>query len=62
MNLVLENVRQLRHRTPDACPQWHEGKHTYERAAGCRQVKKARLAASLQCVEELSSGIVMRSI
>ncbi len=39
LNLVLENVRQLRHRADDACPGWREGKHSYDRAAGCRQVR-----------------------
>ncbi len=61
LNLVLENVRQLRHRTDDACPGWREGKHTYDRSKGCRQIRKASLAASLQCVEEYSNGVIMRS-
>ena len=61
-NLVVENVRQLRHRADDACPQWREGRHTYDRNAGCRQVKNARLAASLASIEVTSSGVIMRSV
>ena len=61
LNLVLENVRQLRHRADDACPRAHEGIHTYDRSKGCRQVKRANLAASLASIEENSSGVILRS-
>ncbi len=42
VQMVIENVRQLRHRADDACPGWREGKHTYDRSKGCRQVRNAR--------------------
>ncbi|MGH7964655.1 MAG: thiolase C-terminal domain-containing protein, partial [Candidatus Binatia bacterium] len=47
ISMVIENVRQLRHRADDACPGWAEGKHTYDRKAGCRQVRNAKIAACL---------------
>ena len=43
--LINDVVRQLRHRADDACPGWADGKHTYDRASGCRQVQKAGLGA-----------------
>ena len=61
LNLILENVRQLRHQADDACPGWREGKHTYDRARGCRQVRDAHLAASLASIEERASGLILRS-
>ena len=42
MNMVIENVRQLRHDVDDSCPVGPDGKrqHTYDyREGGCRQVK-----------------------
>ncbi len=45
--MVIENVRQLRHRADDACPGWAEGKHSYDRKRGCRQVRNARIAVSM---------------
>jgi acetyl-CoA acetyltransferase len=50
LNLVIENVRQLRHDVDDACPIGPDGKrqHTYDYGEGrCRQVKDAELAANL---------------
>jgi hypothetical protein len=61
--MVIENVRQLRHRADDACPGWAEGKHTYDRQAGCRQVKDARIAACLGWgTETMSSSAILRGI
>ncbi|MSP78916.1 MAG: acetyl-CoA acetyltransferase [Dehalococcoidia bacterium] len=40
IQMVIEMTRQLRGRADDACPNWEEGIHTYDRKAGCRQVKK----------------------
>ena len=34
--MVIENVRQLRHRADDVCPGWREGKHSYDRSKGCQ--------------------------
>ncbi len=47
ISMVIENVRQLRHRADDFCPRWREGIHIYDRAKGCRQAKKAEIAACL---------------
>jgi acetyl-CoA acetyltransferase len=63
ISMVIENVRQLRHRADDACPRWEEGIHTYDRKAGCRQVKKARIAACLGWgTEATSSSAILRGI
>ena len=45
MNMVIENVRQLRHDVDDSCPVGADGKrkHTYDyKEGGCRQVKDVR--------------------
>jgi len=48
MNLVIENVRQLRGTVDDSCPRGAEGVHTYDYAPGrCRQVKAAEIAMNL---------------
>ncbi len=48
MNLVIENVRQLRHQADDSCPGWEQGIHTYDYAeGGCRQVHDAELAMNM---------------
>ena len=50
MNMVIENVRQLRGNVDDSCPVGPDGKrqHTYDyREGGCRQVKGAELSANL---------------
>ena len=40
MDLVIENVRQLRHQADDSCPGWEQGRHSYDYGEGqCRQVK-----------------------
>jgi acetyl-CoA acetyltransferase len=39
MNLVIENVRQLRGRVDDYCPGWADYQHSYDYEAGCRQVR-----------------------
>jgi acetyl-CoA acetyltransferase len=45
MNLVIENVRQLRHQADDSCP---EGGHTYDYSeGGCRQVKNVELTMNM---------------
>ena len=59
--MVIENVRQLRHRADDACPGWREGKHSYDRSKGCRQLKKAEIAACLAWgTETESSAMIIR--
>jgi hypothetical protein len=48
MNLVIENVRQLRHQADDSCPGWAEGRHSYDYGEGqCRQVKDVELAMNM---------------
>jgi acetyl-CoA acetyltransferase len=63
INLVAENVRQLRHRADDACPGWAEGKHTYDRQRGCRQVREAHIAACIGWRTETGgSSLILRSL
>ncbi|MBM3561532.1 MAG: thiolase, partial [Alphaproteobacteria bacterium] len=50
VNMVVENVRQLRHDVDDSCPIGPDGKrkHSYDyREGGCRQVKNPELSANL---------------
>ncbi|MBI2160190.1 MAG: hypothetical protein HYU25_07430 [Candidatus Rokubacteria bacterium] len=48
MNMVIENVRQLRGTVDDYCPRAAEGVHTYDYAPGrCRQVKDAEITMNL---------------
>ncbi len=48
MNMVIENVRQLRGLADDYCPDWQNGNHTYDyREGGCRQVRDPRITMNL---------------
>ncbi len=48
MNLIIENVRQLRGQADDYCPGWAQGEHTYDYSEGhCRQVKNPEIAMNL---------------
>ena len=50
INMVIENVRQLRHDVDDSCPLGPDGKrqHTFDYAeGGCRQVPGVELTANL---------------
>jgi acetyl-CoA acetyltransferase len=62
MNLVLENVRQLRHRADDSCPGASEGVHTYDyREGGCRQVRSAEIAMNLGwAMPAITSALILR--
>ena len=64
MNMVIENVRQLRHDIDDSCPVGPDGKrvHTYDyREGGCRQVKGAEVSANLGwAMPGTGSAMVMR--
>ena len=61
ISMVIENTRQLRHRADDACPEWRRGIHTYDRSKGCRQAKKAEIAACLGWgTETMSSSAILR--
>ena len=64
VNMVVENVRQLRHDVDDSCPIGPDGKrkHTYDyREGGCRQVKNPELSANLGWANPgTGSAMVMR--
>ena len=64
MNMVIENVRQLRHDVDDSCPVGADGKrrHTYDyKEGGCRQVKTCEVTANLGwAMPGTGSAMVMR--
>jgi len=64
LNLVIENVRQLRHDADDSCPIGPDGKrrHTYDyKEGGCRQVRTAEVCANLGwAYPATGSAMVMR--
>src|SRR5580700_10822133 len=64
MNMVIENVRQLRHDVDDSCPVGADGKrqHTFDyREGGCRQVRNVEVSANLGWANpSTGSAMVMR--
>jgi len=64
MNMVIENVRQLRHDADDSCPIGPDGKrqHTFDyREGGCRQVKDIEITCNLGWANPMTgSSMVMR--
>lgn len=64
LNMVIENVRQLRHDADDSCPVGPDGKrqHTYDYGeGGCRQVKKCEVTANMGWANPgTGSAMVMR--
>ena len=62
MNLVIENVRQLRHQADDSCPNWKAGEHTYDyREGGCRQLRDVELAMNMGWgTPSLTSALILR--
>jgi len=64
MNMVIENVRQLRHDVDDSCPVGPDGRrqHTYNyREGGCRQVRDVEVTANLGwAMPATGSAMVMR--
>ncbi len=64
MNMVIENVRQLRNDVDDSCPIGPNGKrqHSYDyREGGCRQVKDIEVTANLGWANPMTtSAMVMR--
>ncbi|MCW8084191.1 thiolase C-terminal domain-containing protein [Sabulicella glaciei] len=64
INMVIENVRQLRHDADDSCPVGADGKriHTHDyREGGCRQVRDVELTANLGWANPgTGSALVMR--
>ncbi len=48
MNMVIENVRQLRGTVDDYCDGWADGNHTYDYSeGGCRQVRDAEITMDM---------------
>ena len=48
MNMVIENVRQLRGTVDDYCPGAAQGQHSYDyREGGCRQVRDAKISMNM---------------
>ncbi len=64
MNMVIENVRQLRHDVDDYCPEGSNGtrQHSYDYSEGrCRQVRDPELSANLGwATPNTGSALVMR--
>ncbi len=64
MNMVIENVRQLRGEVDDSCPMGADGKrvHTHDhREGGCRAVKNIEVTANLGWANPMTtSAMVMR--
>ncbi len=64
LNMVIENVRQLRHDADNSCPVGPDGRrqHTYDyREGGCRQVQRCELTANMGWANPgTGSAMVMR--
>ena len=61
IQMVIENVRQLRWRSDDYCPGSAEGKHTYDRSRGCRQLHDPYICCAMGWgTETTSSSLVLR--
>jgi acetyl-CoA acetyltransferase len=64
MNMVIENVRQLRDEIDDSCPEKGDGKraHTYDyREGGCRAVPNVNVTANLGwAMPGTGSAMIMR--
>ncbi len=64
MNMVIENVRQLRGEADDYCPVGPDGKrqHSYDYSeGGCRQIRDAEITANLGwAMPNTGSALVMR--
>ena len=62
MNMVIENVRQLRGTVDDYCPNAADGVHTYDYSeGGCRQVKDAQISMNMGWgTPAVGSALIMR--
>ncbi len=62
MNMVIENVRQLRGTVDDYCPDAANGVHTYDYSeGGCRQVKDAEISMNMGWgTPAVGSALIMR--
>ena len=62
MNMVIENVRQLRGKADDYCPGCQDGVHSYDYSEGkCRQVKDAEITMNMGWgTPALGSALILR--
>ena len=62
ISMVIENVRQLRGMADDYCPDWRDGKHTYDYSEGhCRQVKDAEISMNMGWAgPNVGSALILR--
>ena len=62
MNMVIENVRQLRGTVDDYCPDWQNGNHTYDYSeGGCRQVPNVEITMNMGWANPATgSALIMR--
>jgi acetyl-CoA acetyltransferase len=62
MNLIMENVRQLRWEADDSCAGGAEGTHTFDYSEGdCRQVREPRVAMNMGWAEPShGSALILR--
>ncbi|MYC07418.1 MAG: hypothetical protein F4X57_09650 [Chloroflexi bacterium] len=62
MNMVIENVRQLRGLVDDYCPHWENGEHSYDYAeGGCRQVRDVNITMNMGwAMPGVGSALIMR--
>ena len=62
MNMVIENVRQIRGLVDDYCPDWRERKHSYDYLeGGCRQVPDVNITMNMGwAMPGVGSALIMR--
>ena len=62
MNMVIENVRQLRGTVDDYCPDWQNGNHTHDYSeGGCRQVPDVETTMNMGWANPATgSALIMR--
>ena len=62
MNMVIENVRQLRGTVDDYCPKWQDGEHSYDYSEGhCRQVRDPEVSMNMGWgTPGVGSALIMR--
>ena len=62
MNMVIENVRQLRGTVDDYCPDWQNGNHTHDYSeGGCRQVPDIETTMNMGWANPATgSALIMR--
>ncbi|MXY45935.1 MAG: hypothetical protein F4Y44_02905 [Chloroflexi bacterium] len=62
MNMVIENVRQIRGLVDDYCPNWENGEHSYDYAeGGCRQVPNVNITMNMGwAMPGVGSALIMR--